>query len=144
MMNDEVRKIMTKDVVTVNPQQSLTEVSNILAGNRTHHVPVVDKGKLVGLITTYDLWKFKEKNSKNQEASVGDVMNPNYIKITPKDKVGTAAELFLDNRFHALPVVNLRGELKGVVTSYDVLRYSYKKEYSDSVVSPEIFEEHVG
>ncbi len=144
MMNEEVRRIMTKNVVTVTPQQSLNEVSRILAGNRTHHVPVVDKGKLVGLITTYDLWKQKEQNSKNEHLSVRDVMNPNYIKITPKDKVGTAAELFLDNRFHALPVVNLRGELKGVVTSYDILRYSYKKEYTDSVVRPEIFEEHVG
>jgi len=143
-MNEEVRRIMTKDVVTVSPQQSLKDVSNILAGNRTHHVPVVDEGKLVGLVTTYDLWKHMEKDSKNQHLSVKEVMNPNYIKITPKDKVGTAAELFLDNRFHALPVVNLRGELKGVVTSYDVLRYSYKREYSDSVVRPEIFEEHAG
>lgn len=143
MMNEEVRRIMTLDPLTVTPNQSITEVSNILSGNRTHHVPVIDQGKCVGIVTTYDLWNTLEQNGKNHSLSVKDVMNPNFIKITPIDKVGTAAELFLDNRFHALPVVNLRGELKGVVTSYDVLKYTYKKEYNNSVVRPEIFEETV-
>ncbi len=143
MMNEEVRRIMTTNPITVSPHQNLGEVSSILKGNRTHHVPVVDQGKLVGLVTTYDLWNHLEENAKNQKLPISEVMNPNYIKITPKDKVGTAAELFLDNRFHALPVVNLRGELKGVVTSYDILQYTYKKEYNDSVVKPEIFEDLV-
>ena len=143
-MNEEVRRIMTKDPSTVTPEQTIAEVSNILSGNRTHHVPVIDDKRVcVGIVTTYDLWNAKEKSGKNQSLSVKDVMNSNFIKITPIDKVGTAAELFLDNRFHALPVVNLRGELKGVVTSYDVLKYTYKKEYTDSVVRPEIFEETV-
>lgn len=141
MMNEEVRRIMTKNPVTISPQQSITEVSNMLKGNRTHHVPVVDKGKLVGMVTTYDLWNKLEKNGNQPEMKVRDVMNENFIHIIPKDKVGTAAELFLDNRFHALPVVNLAGELKGVVTSYDVLKYTYKKEYKDSIVKPEIFNE---
>lgn len=141
MMNEEVRRIMTTNPVTVSPSQSIAEVSNILKGNRTHHVPVVDEGKLVGMVTTYDLWKNMESKNANQTMPVSEVMNPNFIHIIPKDKVGTAAELFLDNRFHALPVVNLRGELKGVVTSYDVLKYTYKKEYNDSVVRPDIFQE---
>ena len=143
MMNEQVRRIMTTNPATVSPNQSIAEVSNILSGNRTHHVPVVEAGKCVGIVTTYDLWNKMEQSGKNQSLSVRDVMNPHFIKITPIDKVGTAAELFLDNRFHALPVVNLRGELKGVVTSYDVLKYTYKKEYKDSVVRPEIFEETV-
>ena len=141
MMNEEVRRIMTKNPVTVHPDQSISEVSNILKGNRTHHVPVVNDGILVGMVTTYDLWKQLEKGGRQENVKVRDVMNPNFIHIIPKDKVGTAAELFLDNRFHALPVINLRGELKGVVTSYDVLKYSYKREYTDSVVKPEIFQE---
>lgn len=143
MMNEEVRKIMTTDPVTVSPHQSITEVSNILMLGRCHHVPVVENKILVGMVTTYDLWKQLEKSGKNQDVKVAEVMTTHPIKITPIDKVGTAAELFLDNRFHALPVVNLRGELKGVVTSYDVLKYTYKKEYTDSVVKPEIFEETV-
>lgn len=141
MMNEEVRRIMTKNPVTVRPDQSISEVSNLLKGNRTHHVPVVQNGKLVGMVTTFDLWKKMEQGGSQKDLHVRDVMNPNYIHIIPKDKVGTAAELFLDNRFHALPVINLAGELKGVVTSYDVLKYTYKQEYKDSVVRPEIFQE---
>lgn len=141
MMNEEVRRIMTTNPVTVSPSQSISEVSNILKGNRTHHVPVVDEGKLVGMVTTYDLWKHMESKTAAPDTAVSKVMNPNFIHIIPKDKVGTAAELFLDNRFHALPVINLDGELKGIVTSYDILKHTYKKEYKDSVVRPDIFQE---
>lgn len=48
------------------------------------------------------------------------------MKLEPEDKIGTAAELFLDNRFHALPVVS-DGYLVGLVTTFDVLRYEFKK-----------------
>lgn len=48
--------------------------------------------------------------------------------IEPIDKVGTAAEVFMEHLFHALPVVD-NGKLVGIVTSFDVLRYEYNREY---------------
>ena len=56
-------------------------------------------------------------------------MTKGVVKLSPKDKVGTAAELFVDRRFKTLPVVNLRNELKGVVTAFDVIQHVYMKEY---------------
>ena len=56
-------------------------------------------------------------------------MNTKVIKISPKDKVGTAAELFADGRFKTLPVVNLQNELKGVLTAFDVIKLVYTYEY---------------
>ncbi|MEL6803420.1 MAG: CBS domain-containing protein [Bacteroidota bacterium] len=58
--------------------------------------------------------------------------------MAPKDKVGTAAELFMDRRFKTLPVVNLRNELKGVITAFDLIRYSIKKEYPDPILYQEV------
>ena len=137
MMNEEVRTIMSTRVTTASPNQSVGEVLTIMEKKRLQQLPVVEAGKLVGLITTYDLWHNSRGNNPREEALVKDVMTASVVKLTPKDKVGTAAELFMDRRFKTLPVVNLRGELKGVVTAFDVIKYSFKKEYPEPILYAE-------
>ncbi len=137
MMNQEVRKIMTTDPITVSPDQSVREVTQIMLDNKMQQLPVVSNGKLDGLITSYDLWK--EGQGQLNDASVKDVMTTNVLTITPKDKVGTAAQLFADKRFKTLPVVNLRNELKGVVTAFDVIRQAYVEEYPQPILYKEEF-----
>ena len=129
MMNEEVRTIMSTKVTTVTPDQHVADVLVLMERKRLQQLPVVDgAGKLVGLITTYDLWENCRNNPNCAEETVGKVMTRTIVKLAPKDKVGTAAELFMDRRFKTLPVVNLDGKLKGVVTAFDVIRYSFKKE----------------
>jgi CBS domain-containing protein len=64
-------------------------------------------------------------------------MTSNVLVIRPKDKVGTAAELFIDKRFKTLPVVNLDNDLKGVVTAFDVIKHVFKKEYPNPILYKE-------
>ena len=52
--------------------------------------------------------------------------------------MGTAAELFMDRRFKTIPVVNLDGTLKGVITAFDVIRYTLKKEYRQPILYREV------
>jgi len=134
MLNQEVRKIMTKDPVTVSPSNTVWELSQLMIKNNVQQVPVVENGQLVGMITTHDLWQHKSASSQNEHLNVGQLMNKNIIKIQPKDKVGTAAELFMDKRFKTLPVVNLRNELKGVVTAFDVIKHTMNKEYKTPIL----------
>ncbi len=138
MMNEQIRSIMTTAPVTVSPENTLSEVSGLFKTRRIHHLPVVSQGKLVGLVTTYDLWKLDQQQDKYKRIRVGEVMNTNICKISPLDKVGTAAELLMDRRFHALPVVNLRGELKGIVTSFDIMKYTLNKEYPNPILYKEV------
>lgn len=134
MMNEEVRTIMSTKVTTVSPKQTVEEVLNLMERKRLQQLPVVEHGKLVGLITTYDLWQNCRSNPNCAENTVGEVMTSAVVKLAPKDKVGTAAELFMDRRFKTLPVVNLRNDLKGVVTAFDVIKYSFKKEYPQPIL----------
>jgi CBS domain-containing protein len=48
--------------------------------------------------------------------------------LEPQDKIGSAAELFLENLFHAVPIVK-DDELQGIVTSFDIIKYTFHKEY---------------
>ena len=139
MLNQEVRKIMSLNPETARPDQPITEVSEFMLANNIQQMPVTSEGQLVGMITTYDMWKAIRTQENEGTLNVEQVMNDKVIKITPKDKVGTAAELFLDNRFKTLPVVNLRNELKGVITSFDLMRLAIKEEYPRPILYKDAF-----
>jgi CBS domain-containing protein len=129
MMNETVATVMVREVITVSPNDSLQKVKELLINNRIHHVPVVqDDGKLVGIVTTYDLFKLNVDHKDYPTTKVANVMTKILAVVEPTDKVGTAAEVFMEHLFHALPVVE-NGKLVGIVTSFDVLRYEYEKEY---------------
>ncbi len=138
MLNQEVRRIMTTNPVVASPDNTVWELSQMMIKNNVQQIPIVKNGQLVGMITTHDLWKNTDSSEKNDRIKVGEIMNKNIIKIMPKDKVGTAAELFMDKRFKTLPVVNLRNELKGVVTAFDVIRHTMRKEYKTAILYKEV------
>jgi len=128
MMNERISSIMVTDVVTAGPDDSLTLIIDLFKKHNVHHVPITDHKKLVGIITTFDLFWLNRPFEDYDEIFVRDVMTKKVAYLGPEDKVGSAAQIFLDNRFHACPIV--REEiLVGILTSHDVLKYQYKKAY---------------
>ncbi|MBP7239122.1 MAG: CBS domain-containing protein [Saprospiraceae bacterium] len=128
MMNEPLSSIMTRNVITVGPDDKLSSARDIFMKNKVHHLPVVHGTKLLGILTTYDLFKYVRRDTDYENTFVKDVMTKHVATLEPEDKVGSAAELFLENRFHAVPIVK-EGELKGIVTSFDVIKYEFHKEY---------------
>jgi len=143
MMNREVRTIMDTHPISVNPELTVDEISHMMLSRKTQQIPVVEDGKFVGLVTSYDLWRRAEHPKPGEkpisQLKVRDVMTTRVIKISPKDKVGTAAELFADRRFKTLPVVNLRDELKGMITAFDIIKIVFNDEYSEKILFKEEF-----
>ncbi len=142
MLNQEVRKIMRSDPIVAHPHDTVVNISNLMVKEKIQQIPVVDEeNKLVGMITSYDLWKNSINHNSSQTQLVRDVMSTNVLVIEPKDKVGTAAELFIDRRFKTLPVVNLDNKLKGVITAFDVIKHVMNNEYPQPILYKEILEE---
>ena len=137
MLNEEVRRVMTTDPITVSPNDTIKAISDLMVTKRFQQLPVTEDGKLVGMVTAYDLWRAL-RDSKSEDRPVKDIMTTNVVRITPKDKLGTAAELFMDRRFKTLPVVNLENKLKGVITAFDVIRHTLKEEYPIPILYDEI------
>lgn len=138
MMNERITTIMTPHPVSVSPSDTLEDVKRLLLHSRIHHLPVVDGDQLVGLITTYDLWRQDQDFADYGSIKASEIMTTRLAKLSPDDKVGTAAELFLDKRIHALPVVQ-DGRLLGIVTSFDVLKYNFRKEYPRPILFADIY-----
>ncbi len=142
MMNEFVEAIMIKDLITLGPESTVGHVSDIFKSKNIHHIPVIDEGRLVGMITTFDMWKKNLNPQDYNEIKVKEIMTTKLAVLEPDDKVGTAAELFLANRFHAIPVVK-DGILVGLVTTFDVLRYEFRKEYPEPILYKDILEKGI-
>lgn len=134
-MNEPLSSIMTRNVITAQQDDSLSVAKNIFLNNKVHHLPIVSGSNLVGILTTYDLFKLNGSYSGRNfdEIKIGEVMTKQVATLEPEDKIGSAAELFLENLFHAIPIVK-DGNLHGIVTSFDVIKYEFMKEYPTQAV----------
>jgi CBS domain-containing protein len=123
---------MTRKLVTVLPTDPLTEVKKIFDTTRIHHVPVVRHTKLVGLVSKTDLMQFLKgaahvgqkdlPGAKTlREYSVEDVMTTKIATLESTERINVALEVFGENLFHAIPVVD-NGELVGMLTTLDVIK----------------------
>lgn len=126
-----VSTIMTKDLITVNPKDSLKVVKEIFDSKRLHHIPVVRYKKIVGIISKSDVLYFmkganpekeKARNEKLLEKYTADeIMTTGMAKLESDDRINVALEVFKENLFHAIPVVD-NDELCGIVTTYDIIK----------------------
>jgi acetoin utilization protein AcuB len=134
MMNEPISSIMTKNVITLSPTDTLGQARHLLLTNKIHHLPVVQDGrKLVGMITSYDMFKLGKSLEEYQNTLVADVMTRHLATMEPDQHIGAAAEVFMEHLFHAVPIVDENGNLEGIITTTDVIRYEYKKEYPDNL-----------
>ena len=141
MMNLEVQTIMNPSPTVTDPTRNLRELSHEMLADGLQQLPVIDEGKLVGILTTYDMWKQYENRTSVEGLTVGEVMNTHIVKIGPKDKIGTAAELFADGRFKTIPVVDDSNQFKGTITAFDIIKKVFNSEYSNAILYKEKFAE---
>lgn len=132
-MNAEspIKEIMVTELYIIGPKDPLRKAQRIFEEKGFHHLIVTDNGELAGILSKSDLLNFlwqqwtngAESMSKN--VMVEELMTANPITIDADDTIGLAADIFLSNRLHALPVLD-GSALVGVVTNHDLLHYSYR------------------
>ena len=138
--NSAIGDIMTADIISVNPDDTILIVREKIANNQIHHIPVVNGQKVIGMISLSDIHKMEHHftmfNNPEAEASntqifstmlAKEIMTTPVISIKESDAVRKAVDLFLLNKFHALPVVNEDDHLVGMVTTFDIIRHSLEK-----------------
>ena len=120
MANLHVRDLMTSSVVSVGPDESISNVHNLMAANRIRHVPVVDaEGRVLGVVSERDVI---QRALFEDTGKVTDIMAWKTETIEPDDAVATAARIMLDHKYGCLPVVD-QGRLTGILTEADFVRY---------------------
>lgn len=128
---DPISTIMSTKLITANPKDKLEEIQAIFANNRIHHIPIVRYKELVGLISKTDLLAFLKGSSQVIDSTMAnrvrlkhncaeDIMTTGIAKLSPNDHISTAIEVFKENLFHAIPIVEGE-ELVGILTTYDII-----------------------
>jgi len=141
MMNQKVTEIMNPSPVVTDPNKNLQELSHEMVDSGLSQLPVIEDGKIVGILTTYDMWKQYENKTTVEGLTVRDVMNTHIVKINPGDRIRTAAELFADGRFKTIPVVSDSGELQGTVEAFDIIKRIFNSEYDKAILYKDKFAE---
>lgn len=133
MKKQPITKVMSVDVITVHRGQPLSEVWDILRDNKIHHVPVVDGSKPVGLISATDILKLVYdvdgtddrmlRAMLDHQFTIDDAMSADLVSLGVNATLQSAAELMSDGSIHSVLVLDAKGELAGIVTSTDLIRY---------------------
>ncbi len=116
-----VKDCMTRNPITVSPIDNIQETFQILIQKGIHQVPVVTEGELVGIVTDGDLRIASSEDAKQPNLNVSSVMSRNPVSVTDDLKIVEAAKIIRKRRFNALPVVDKKGDLVGIVTLRDIL-----------------------
>ncbi|MGH9946869.1 MAG: CBS domain-containing protein [Pyrinomonadaceae bacterium] len=114
------REIMTTDVKTVSRETSLRDVAAMMREGDVGSMPVVDGGKLVGIVTDRDIVIRAIAEGKDSETPVGEAMTAELFTVKADDYVFEAIRLMGDKQIRRVPVVNDDGTLAGIIAMADV------------------------
>ena len=122
---------MTKDPVTIDAEASIVEAIHLLKEKNVRRLPVMRKGKFVGLLTermlkeytpskatSLDTWEVHYILSKTP---VKDAMNPTPLTVSPDTDLIEAAQLIHDRKLNGICVTDIRGNLVGILTMTNIL-----------------------
>jgi acetoin utilization protein AcuB len=107
--------VMTKNVVVVSPIVSTGGAASMMERLAIRHLPVVDAGRLIGILSDRDLLKH------GRGVPCGEAMTVAPVTCSADVPVGRVAQLMLDHKIDSIPIVGASGALVGLVTSTDLL-----------------------
>ncbi len=140
-----VKDVMSKDVVAINPDDTLHEALDLICENRVSALPVVDShGHCIGMLSTSDLinlthelddelqnlgrtsemkpqWLIEQLAEALGSERVSEQMTPNAETIDQELTVCDAAAMMMRNRVHRLPVIDRNKKLLGIISTMDIM-----------------------
>jgi len=127
-----VQDWMSKDLVTIDEDTSIMKASKVMKQNNIQHLPVMRKGRLVGIVSDRDLKEATPSKATTldihemyyllDQIAVKSLMPKTLVTIAPVNTVEKAAAMMLKHHISALPVLDAQGALAGIITKGDIFR----------------------
>ncbi|GAB1855504.1 hypothetical protein MHTCC0001_03380 [Flavobacteriaceae bacterium MHTCC 0001] len=132
-----ISMIMTRNVITLNRDDSLEKAERLFKHYGIRHIPVVSNKTIVGMLSYSDLLRLSFADIAEAQDSavdvmiynmftVNQVMTKNVICVSPSASIKEVSGILVKEEFHALPVVN-HNQLIGIVTTTDLISYLQKQ-----------------
>ncbi len=127
-----VRDVMAQNPLTLDRNETLDLAESIMNLGRIRHMPVVDDGRVIGILSQRDLFRSalltalgfgrKTTTALIKTIKIKEVMTEDVITIAPETTIKDAARIMIDKKIGCLPVVE-NEKLIGLLTETDILRY---------------------
>lgn len=127
-----VRDWMSTNVISVDATDTMLHAMDLLTENHVSMMPVMEEGKLVGIVTDRDLKRASPSDASPLDfqkllyhlarLEVGAIMNRHPITVPVNCTIAEAALILLENQISGCPVVDDAGEIKGVITKNDMFK----------------------
>lgn len=115
---EQLSLIMKKDIITVPPSATISDAAKIFTEKKIHRLPVVDKGKLIGIITPTDL--LDEVKNRKTELKAEDVITTTCATAYIEDPLSYIVAAMRISKIIAFPIVDAKGKLAGIITDRDL------------------------
>ncbi|MGD2272620.1 MAG: CBS and ACT domain-containing protein [Desulfobacterales bacterium] len=127
-----VKNWMSKPVITIEAESSMQEAGRLLEKHHVRMLPVMNRDKLVGILTDRDLKRASASDATSlekhellyllSEIEVRDIMTKNPICVTPDYTIEEIARILMEHKISGVPVVKTHGGIVGIVTQTDLCR----------------------
>ncbi|MGB5229538.1 MAG: CBS domain-containing protein [Eudoraea sp.] len=132
-----VSNIMTTNLITLDVKESLDKAEHLFKKYKIRHIPVIENEKIIGMISLNDILRISFADGAYREEenisssiyemfTIRQLMIGNLETVSPDSTIKEVAELLIKREFHSLPVVE-NGNLKGMVTTTDLIKYLLKQ-----------------
>jgi CBS domain-containing protein len=119
-MHKSIQEAMTPDPTAVEPGTPAQEAARLMKSEDVGALPIVEGGKLTGMITDRDLAIRVLAEGKDASTAVGEIASKDVVTVDPQQSLEEAARLMADNQVRRLPVVEEDGRLVGILAQADV------------------------
>jgi acetoin utilization protein AcuB len=127
-----IKDVMTKNPMTVESETLVLDAQKVMKDNNIRRLPVVDKGKLVGIVTQHDLLQASpspatsltvyEMNYLLAKMKVKEIMRKNPLTLSPDTPFEEALRIGQEKKIGSFPIVDDTGKLVGITTESDIVR----------------------
>ena len=136
MSKTTAREIMSTHLINATSDTTIEEALRVLINNRITGLPVVDKkGKMIGVVSEYDILQQVAKNKNNPNVYQEKIQFSKKVDALKEDTpLKSILEEFINTKFRRFPVIDKKGNLIGMITRRDLMRvFYYRAKLSSSV-----------
>lgn len=134
VLNRKLEEVMTKRVVTIEMDDTLKTVQEIFQRVKFRHLIVIKNKKIAGVISDRDLFKAvspflstlseQARDVKTLEKRAHQIMSRELVSALKSETVKEGIHRMLDKRVSCLPIVTIKGDIEGIVSWKDILRWT--------------------
>jgi acetoin utilization protein AcuB len=119
MLMPSISRYMTRQPWTIRSNAKLVQARELMREHAIRHLPVLDGGKLVGIVSERDLFQYARLNLIDHDLTVEDAMTADVFVAQADDAVDKVVERMAERKYGAAVVLDRRGSVEGIFTTVD-------------------------